>query len=97
MMGLNEVLFVAAVAILVQFVAAILGPRALHIASVLIILAAGGLALYLANLALNADFAGPGADARDAATNFGLVAVAVTAGHFLMRGLFRCMARASHA
>ena len=59
MMGLNEVLFVAAVAILVQFVAAILGPRALHIASVLIILAAGGLALYLANLALNADFAGP--------------------------------------
>lgn len=96
MMGINEVLFVAAIAIVVQFLAAILGPRPLHIVSILIIMAAGALALYLANLALDTQFAGVGSDARDAATNFGLVAVAVTIGYFLMRGLFRCMARASH-
>ena len=97
MIGIPEVLCVSALAVLVQFVAAILGPRALHVVSVLLILAAAGVAAYLGNIALSSEFAGEGADAREAATNFGFIAVFATLSHFAMRGFFRCMARASQA
>ena len=97
MTGLNEVLCAGVLAVLVQFVAAILGPRALKVVSILLILAAAGVAVHLGNLALNTEFAGEGADARDMATNFGAIAVVATLAYFAMRGLFRCMARASQA
>ena len=97
MTGLNEVLCAGALILLLQFVAAILGPRALKVVSILLILAAAGVAVYLGNLALNSEFAGEGADARDMATNFGAIAVLAIIGYFAMRGFFRCMARGCQA
>jgi hypothetical protein len=97
MTGLNELACVAALTLLIQFVASILGPRVLQVFSLLLILAAAGVAVYYGNIALETQFAGEGADARDTATNFGLLAVIATIGHFFMRCLFGWMARVSHA
>ncbi len=97
MLGLQELATIGALTVLIQFVAAILGPRALHLVSVLIILAAAGVAAYLGSLALNAEFAGEGAEAYEAATSFGLIAVFAILSHFAMRGFFKRMARASQA
>lgn len=97
MIGTEDLICVGVLAVLVQFVAAILGPRALHAASMLLILAAAGVAVYLGNIALGTEFAGEGADAQEAATNFGLIAVLAIVSHFALRGVFRCMARASQA
>lgn len=97
MIGTEELICIGALAVLVQFVAAILGPRVLHAVSILLILTAAGIAVYLGNIALGTEFAGEGADAQEAATNFGLIAILATISHFALRGMFKCMARASQA
>lgn len=96
-MEYGEILCVVLLGALIQFVAAILGPKMLNFASILLILAAAGAAAYLVHLALNAQFAGIGADAQALAINFGTIAALFVVGHYFMRWLFRCMARCSHA
>jgi hypothetical protein len=96
-MELNEVACVVALGVLVQFVAAILGPRVLTAASLLMILGAAAVAGYLVYEAVGANFAGIGQDAQALATVFGGIAVGLIITHFIMRALFRGMARMSQA
>jgi hypothetical protein len=96
-MEYGEIACLVGFGVLVQFVAAILGPRVLTFVSALLFLAAAGAAIYLIYLALNAEFAGVGADAQELALDFGIIAFLYLLGHYFVRGLFRRMARYSHA
>ncbi len=96
-MEYGEIISIALLGAVIQFVAAILGPKVLNFASILLILAAAGVAAYLVSVALNAQFAGIGADAQSLAINFGVLAGLFMAAHYGMRSLFQCMARCSAA
>lgn len=96
-MEIAEVISLVLLGAVIQFFAAIIGPRALHVVSVLLILAAAGAAAYLLYFGIQAKFAGVAADARNMAINFGLLAAGFLAVHLFMRWLFKAMYRASHA
>jgi hypothetical protein len=96
-MELTDIATLIGLGIAIQFIAAILGPGVLRFASVLLFLAAGGVAAYLVHLGLNEQYAGIGADTFELATKFGGIALALAITHFVMRGWFRAMARASQA
>ena len=95
-MEFGEILGIVLLGAVIQFVAAILGPKVLNFASILLVLAAAGAVAYLCFAAFNAQFAGIGADAQSMAVEFGTIAALLIATHCSMRWLFQCMARCSN-
>lgn len=94
---LDQFLVIAAAIVLLQFIAAIIGPGALKFVSVLSILAAAGLAGYAFYLGQTTPYPGEQTDSFEHAMQFGIVAVVLLFTHLIISGLFKAMARASAA
>jgi hypothetical protein len=94
---LEQFMVIAAAIVVLQFLAAIIGPGALKFVSVLAILAAAGLAGYAFYISQTTAFPGEAQDAFDHSVQFAGVAVALFVTHLIIRGMFRAMARASAA
>jgi hypothetical protein len=92
---LDQFLVIAAAIIVLQFIAAIIGPGALKFVSVLSILAAAGMAAYAFYLGQITPYPGEKTDSFEHALQFGIVAGVLLVTHLFIRGMFRCMARAS--
>jgi hypothetical protein len=97
MPDIDQFIVIAAAIVALQFVAAIIGPGTLKFVSTLAVLAAAGLAGYAFYLSQTTAYPGEQGDNLHHAIQFGGVAVALLVSHLIIRGLFRAMARASHA
>ena len=80
-----------------QFIAAILGPNWLKVATTLLVIAALSAVAFLSYSGVNGQFAGMSADDQSLAIDFGALAALLIATHLGMRSMFRCMARCSAA
>jgi hypothetical protein len=92
---LDQFLVIAAAIVVLQFIAAIIGPGALKFVSVLSILGAVGLAGYAFYIGQTTPYPGEQTDSFEHALQFGIVAVVLLVAHVVISGLFRSMARAS--
>ncbi|MDO9382199.1 MAG: hypothetical protein Q7T86_04980 [Hyphomicrobiaceae bacterium] len=92
---LDQFLVIAAAIVVLQFIAAIIGPGALKFVSVLSILGAAGLAGYALYIGQTTPYPGEQTDSFEHALQFGIVAVVLLVTHLIISGLFRSMARAS--
>ena len=94
---LDQFLVIAAALVVLQVIAAIIGPGALKFVSVLSILGAAGLAGYAFYIGQTTPYPGEQTDSFEHALQFGIVAVVLLVAHVVISGLFRAMARASAA
>ncbi len=94
---LDQFLVIAAAIVVLQFIAAIIGPGALKFVSYLSILAAVGLAGYAFYIGRTTPYPGEQTDSFEHALQFGIVAVVLLVTHIIISALFRAMARASTA
>jgi hypothetical protein len=94
---LDQFIVIAAAIVALQFIAAIIGPGALKFVSVLAILGAVGMAAYAFYLGYINPYPGEQTDYFEHALQFGIVGGVLLVTHWIIRGLFRAMARASAA
>lgn len=94
---LDQIVVVFGAIVALQFLAAIIGPGALRFVSSLAVLAAAGLAAYTFYLSQVTESPGMAQDGVIHAAQFAAAAVGLLITYYIIRGLFKAMARASVA
>jgi hypothetical protein len=95
--GLGEIAFAVGLGLLLQFLAAILGPTPLKVTTALLVLAAIAGAAVVGYVGFQSGSAGILHDAIVNVVSFGLIAVALWLGNTFMKRWFMAMARAARA
>jgi len=96
MFFVDDLLWIALVPLLLQFIGAIIGPRGLKVVSFLAVAGFAALAIYFGLLAYEADTPGMQSESLALAIGMGFIAVVLFVAHFVWRSIFTAMARATH-
>lgn len=97
MAHVDQFVCIGAIIIGVQFLAAIIGPGVLKFITVLSALGAFGLAAYTFILSQNSAYPSDAQEGVYHAAEFAVLGLAVIIAYFILRTLFRALARASAA